>query len=111
MTIETVLADRPGSQRVRITHKDCTVEITRLGLKDPNGPGDIGIKPEPFTLSQRQVRAILKAKGAPKNPLVQAALAALDAGTADFYGSNPSASVKHELSWRTWTIPPRRLSK
>jgi len=97
MTIEKVLTDRPGSRRILITHKDRTVEITKLGPKDRNGPGDIGIMPKPMSLSRRQVRAILKAKGALKNPLVQAALKALDAGTADFYGSNPSASVKHEL--------------
>jgi len=93
--IKKIPVDLPGCRRIEVSCGKKTVEISQLGPKDLNGPGDIGIMPTPITLSRRQVVNLLKT--AAPNRLIKAALKALDAGTADFYGSNPSRSVLHEL--------------
>jgi hypothetical protein len=91
-TITEIPVDKPGCQRIQIVAKLGAVEISRLGPKDPDGPGNIGIVPMPYELSQRRVLTILRS-GTTRHQLVKAALKALEAGTADFFGVLPSRSV------------------
>jgi hypothetical protein len=94
--INKIPIDRKHAVRIEVVcGGDQRIEITKLGPKDPEGPGDIGVVPQPMDLSKRQTMAILRR--AKTHPLVAEALAALQADTADFYGANPSASVLAQL--------------
>ena len=89
--IKKIKAGHEGAQCIAVTcGSESTIEINRLGIHDPDHPGDIGIIPRP-SLSQKRVKYLLGK--APKNRLVTVALDALKAGTADFYGDDFSVSV------------------